>query len=225
MGLVLTAGERRRVRVETLGPVKVNLDDLQDLKTLMAERTRESVQVSVGRYFADDVFDLIDASDTDLRSVQLAVPSKSLTVTLTPDGASVVCDSRDQGLLDLVEDVADFVNARPIPRSIVYPWPLIFLLLATWLMISGASVSLAASGSDHIGYATGAIITAVTISYLYYLPRSHKHRGAVEVIPLRRHEIRRRGFESRNALASGIIGAIFGAAIGAAATIAAVYLN
>ncbi|MEU0456676.1 hypothetical protein ABZ322_27565 [Streptomyces sp. NPDC006129] len=211
--------------METLGPVRVNLDDLQDLRTLIAEKTGESVRVSVGRYDADEVFDLTDASDADLASVRLSVASETLRVNLTPDGATVLCESREQGFLDLVDDIKAYVDGRPLAWRIVYPAVAMIAFLTLWAMVAWVSLWFALSQDKPFGY--GLLVGSVALFgwLFWYLPRSWKYKGAVQVVPLRRHELRRRGFESRTSVLSGILGAVIGAAIGAGATIAAVYLS
>lgn len=213
------------MQVARLGPVKLNLDDLQDLQTLIATKTSEPVSVAVGKYDADQIADLVNADDEDLESVALSVPAKSFTVTLKMDGATVVCDSDDRQLLDLVEDVANFVNAKPMSRRVVYPTLLMTLMFLQWAMISGCALFLMSPSERVSGYWCAGVITAFMLGYLWYLPRSWKNRGAVEVVPLNRHELRRRRFDSRNSAWSGVSGAVIGAILGAGATIAAVYLN
>ncbi|MFJ9893802.1 hypothetical protein ACIQPR_10780 [Streptomyces sp. NPDC091280] len=225
MGLVLARRPRRRVQVARLGPVKLNLDDLQDLQRLLATKTGEPVLVEVGRYDADGIPDLADADDEDLASVVLNIPTKSFTVTLNRDGANVVCDSDERNLIDLVEDVANYVNAKPLSTKIVYPSLFMTLLSVQWAMIVGCSLFLTSPDSRATGYWASGILTATMIWFLFIQPRSWKARGAVEIIPLRRHEIRRRRFDSSNSVWSGVAGAVVGAVLGACATIAAVYLN
>jgi hypothetical protein len=211
--------------VETLGPATVNLDDLQDLRTLIAEKTGEAVRVSVGRYDADEVFDLADASDADLASVRLSVASETLRVNLTPDGATVLCESREQGFLDLVDDIKAFVDGRPLAWRIVYPAVAMVPFLLLWGMVAWVSLWFALSDDKPFGYGMLVGSVALFATLFWYLPRSWKYKGAVQVVPLRRHELRRRGFESRNSVLSGILGAAIGAAIGAGATIATIYLG
>ena len=225
MGLVLARGPRRRVQVETLGPVKLNLDDLQDLHDLLTDKTGEEVRVSAGRYDAQVVSDLTDADDMDLASVVLSVPANSFTVNLGASGANVVCDSRERNLLDLVEDVASYVNGKPLSRRIAYPPVVVAFIIITWMMIVGVGILAMPPGDQPVGYWCAALITIFILGYLWYLPKSWKARGAVEIVPLRRHEIRRRSFDSRNSVWSGVVGATIGAMIGAGATIAAVYLD
>lgn len=225
MGLILARGPRRRVQVATLGPVKINLDDLQDLHDLLAEKSGEPVRISAGRYDAQAVSDLADADDMDLASVVLSVPAKSFTVNLGMDGANVVCDSPERDLLDLVEDVAAYVNGKPLSRRIAYPPTVMACILICWIMITGCCLFAMTPRDQPTGYWCAGLMTIFTLISLWYLPKSWKERGAVEVIPLRRHEIRRRGFDSRNSLWSGTVGAVIGAMIGAGATIAAVYLS
>ncbi|MEU0926798.1 hypothetical protein, partial [Streptomyces malaysiensis] len=202
-----------------------NLDDLQDLYVLLADKTGETVRVAAGRYDADAISDLTDADDLDLASVVLSVQSKSFTVTLGRDGANVVCESQDRQILDLVEDVASYVNGKPLSVRIAYPLVLMICLFLMWAMIVGFSLFATPSGNRSFGYWCSGFITVFMIGYLWYLPKSWKYRGAVEVIPLRRHEIRRRQFDSRNSAWSGVVGAAIGALCGAGTTIAAVYLS
>ncbi|MFG3316293.1 hypothetical protein ACGF0C_30475 [Streptomyces albidoflavus] len=225
MGLVLAREPRRRVQVARLGPVKLNLDDLGDLEALLAARTGDPAQIEVGRYDASAISDLVDADDEELTSVTLSVPTKSFTVSLSRDGANVVCDSGDQNLINLVEEVATYVNAKPLSKRIVYPPLVMTIFFLQWLMVAGAGLLLTSPEARTTGYWTSGILTAVMIAFIWYQPKSWKARGAVEVIPLRRSELRRRRFDSRNSILSGIIGAMAGALLGAGATIAAVYLN
>ncbi|MFD7241120.1 hypothetical protein [Streptomyces massasporeus] len=211
--------------METLGPVKLNLDDLQDLHDLLADKTGETVRVSAGRYDAQAISDLAHADDVDLTSVVLSVPTRSFTINLGVDGANVVCDSRDRDLLDLVEDVAAYVNGKPLSQRIAYPPVMVAFIVITWVMIAGVGVFAMPSSDQPVGYWCATGMTVFILGFLWYLPKSWKARGAVEVVPLRRHEIRRRRFDSRNSVWSGVVGAIVGAVIGAGATIAAVYLN
>ncbi|MFD7775299.1 hypothetical protein [Streptomyces sp. NPDC059753] len=213
------------MQVATLGPVKINLDDLQDLQTLVADKTGETVQISAGRYDAQSVSDLADADDVDLASVVLSVPAKSFTINMGLDGANVVCDSPDRDLLDLVQDVAAYVNGKPLSRRISYPPVLVVCLLLTWFAIVGCSLFAMSPKSQPVGYWCAGLITLFMLAYVWYLPRSWKVRGAIEIVPLRRHEIRRRRFDSSNSLWSGVAGAVVGALIGAGATLAAVYLG
>ncbi|MFD6153545.1 hypothetical protein [Streptomyces sp. NPDC060243] len=213
------------MQVATLGPVKVNLDDVQDLQTLLAEKTGEAVRISAGSYDAETVSDLSDADDIALASVVLSVPAKSFTVNMGLDGANVVCDSPDRDLLDLVQDVAAYVNGKPISRRIAYPPALVVCFLLSWSGIFGCSVFAVPPKDQPVGYWCAGLITLFTLAMVWYLPRSWKARGAVEIVPLRRHEIRRRRFDSSNSLWSGVAGAVIGALIGAGATLAAVYLG
>ncbi|MCZ4633369.1 hypothetical protein O3S69_04790 [Streptomyces rubrogriseus] len=213
------------MQVAQLGPVKLNLDDLQDLQTLMATKTGEPVTVAVGKYDADQIEDLVNADDDDLASVVLSIPSKSFTVTLKKSDATVVCDSDEQQLLNLVEDVANFVNAKPMSRKIVYPALLMNIMFLQWAMLTFCTLVLMPQSDRVSGYWICGILTVFMLGYLCYLPRSWKNRGAVEVIPLNRHELRRRRLDSRSSAWSGVSGAIIGAVLGAGATIAAVYLN
>ncbi|MFE9503925.1 hypothetical protein ACFYO6_15565 [Streptomyces anthocyanicus] len=213
------------MQLARLGPVKLNLDDLQDLQTLIVNKTGEPVSVAVGKYDADVVADLVNADDEDLASVVLSVPAKSFTVNLKTDGAAVVCDSDDQQWLNLVEDVANFVNAKPRSRRIVYPPLFMTLMFLQWAMISGFAL-FAMSPSERVsGYWCAGVLTVFMLGYLVYLPRSWKNRGGVEVIPLNRHDLRRRRLDFRSSAWSGVAGAVIGAVLGAGATIAAVYLN
>ncbi|MFI9649048.1 hypothetical protein ACIHAA_22445 [Streptomyces sp. NPDC052040] len=198
---------------------------MQDLQMLIAVKAGEPVRVEVGKYDADAISDLVDADDEDLTSVVLTVPAKAFTVTLKPDGANVVCDSDERQMLDLVEDVANYVNARPLSHRIVYPPLLMTIMLLQWIMIVGCSLFLDSSDSRITGYWCSGILTAFYVGYIWYLPKNWKNRGAVEIVPLPRHELRRRRFDSRNSAWSGVAGAVIGAVLGAGATIGAVYLS
>ncbi|MGV9229277.1 hypothetical protein [Streptomyces nigra] len=201
------------------------MDDLEDLKALIASKTGQLVRIEVGKYDADSVSDLADADDEDLAAVVLVIPEKTFTVTLKRDGANVVCDSDERPLIDLVEDVANYVNAKPLSRKIAYPPLLMTLMFLQWAMLAGVAAFLTSSEARVTGYWCSGILTALMLGYLWYLPRSWKARGAVKVVSLRRHELRRRRFDSRNSAWSGVAGAVVGAILGAGATIAAVYLG
>ncbi|WP_103535953.1 hypothetical protein [Streptomyces sp. SM11] len=203
----------------------MNLDDLQDLRTLIAEKTGEAVRVSVGRYDADEVVDLTGASDADLASIRLSVSSEALRVHLTPDGATVLCESREQDFLDLVDDIKSFVDDRPLAWRIVYPFAALVGFLALWGMVIWVSLWFGISEGKPFGYVMLVVSFVAFGGLFWYLPRSWKYRGAVQVVPLRRDELRRRRFESRNSVLSGILGAVVGAIMGSGATIAAVYLS
>lgn len=212
-----------RLIAKTVGPVKVDLDDLRDLHSLLADRTSGPVSIQVGKYQADDPLDFAEASDADLYHVRFTTASPVVRVVLTPDGASVSAETDDPAIVRLVEDVAKLINQRPLSTKIAYPWFIRVLAAVMAALLIGLAASFFHGGKTTGGWVTLAAGFAVLTYMLVSTPRSWRYRGAVEVLPIRRVDRRVNANAFRSNLAVALLSAIVGAALGVVGTLITTY--
>lgn len=215
MPLRLRTVQQVRLTVRSLGPVRMNLDDLADVRDLLRDRTSNPPVVSVGRYDVDDISDLVHASDNDLALIQVSTNPQTVQVLITPDGARVWTQSDDQRMTVLVEDVASQVNSLPLSWRISYPWFIVAIAIAFVGISSAACIPLMIR-HEPAAYGGYVAILGGIFWFLWRLPKSWRQRGAVEFIPLARHEVRTASKSFTQSVTLSIISALLGAALGAA---------
>jgi len=129
-----------------LGPARLDLDDMEDLRRLLADRTNGTVVLHVGDdSIADTVDDLQDATDRDLQDVWFTTEEPQVMVWLTPTMARAWTRAESPESQSLVDDVARLVAARltalgPSAGSTLLSFVAI-LLLAAFALVSFARAS------------------------------------------------------------------------------------
>jgi hypothetical protein len=214
-----------RLIAKTVGPVKVDLDDLTDLHSLLVDRTSGPVSIQVGKYQADDPLDFAQASDADLCHVRFTTASPVVRVFLTPSVASVSAETDDPATIRLVEDAAKLINQRPLSTKIAYPWFLRVLIAALAALVTGLAVSFFRGGQSTGGYVTFAVGFVGAVYMILDGPRSWRQQGAVEVLPIRRVDRRVNANTFRSNVAVALLSAILGAALGVAGTLITTYIT
>lgn len=205
-----------RLITSPVGPTRLNIDDIQDLISLFEDRTSAGVTVRVGRYVADTAEDFIHASDSDLRDVRIDSNSPPVQALLKPaNGARIWTQSDDPVAARLVEDAASLVNSKPLSWRIAYPLP-IWLVYAV-VIFSGYGLASEATGAVRTALAIGTIVFLVGLFWV--TPRPLRKAGMVEIVPMRRHDIRSRRDALKSNVALAILSAILGAILGVAGTL------
>jgi hypothetical protein len=210
-------GGHPRLHIRTIGPVKLDLDDLNDLLELLRDRTEGVVSLRSGKYDADEVGDLVDVSDEDLANIVITTAQPAIQVTLTPGAGTVWSQTDDPAVVRLIDDVAEQANQHPLPLAIVYPWFIIVLLSVLLALLVYVGFAALRQGFEGLGAAIVIGAVLATAAYVWSLPGSWRYRGAVQVVPMRRHERRLSSAAFKRTIATAIVATVVGAILGGVA--------